>query len=106
MSSRPGSVRARRALAVAAAFVVGEAAAMRLRGYRIGTNVVVRCRQGHLFSTIWVPGGSLKSVRLGLWRWQRCPVGRHWSLVTPVKESELSETELRVALATKDVRIP
>ena len=31
-----------------------------------GRNVVVRCRQGHLFTTIWIPGGSLKALRLRL----------------------------------------
>ena len=72
----------------------------------MGGNVVVRCRRGHLFTTIWVPGVSLKSVRLGWWRFQRCPVGGHWSLVTPVKESGLSEEERRSAHAVKDARIP
>ena len=41
--------------------------------------------RGHLFTTIWIPGGSLKSLRFGWWRYQRCPVGHHWSVVTPVK---------------------
>jgi hypothetical protein len=85
--------------------VVGTVIA-RLRGYPIGGNVVVRCRQGQLFTTIWVPGASLKSIRLGWWRFQRCPVGAHWSLVTPVKESELTEEQKRAASAHKDVRIP
>ena len=44
-------------------------------GYRFGTRTVVRCRQGHLFTTVWIPGASLKSLRLGWWRWQYCPVG-------------------------------
>ncbi len=35
-----------------------------------------------------------------------CPVGRHWSLVTPVKESELAEDERRIAAETRDIRIP
>ncbi len=79
---------------------------MRLRGYRMGGNIVVRCREGHLFTTIWVPGASLKSVRLGWWRFQRCPVGKHWSIVTPVKESDLTEEEKLIANENKDVRIP
>ena len=78
----------------------------RRRGYPIGGNLLVRCRQGHLFTTIWVPGASLKSIRLGWWRFQRCPVGHHWSLVTPVKESELSDDEKRLASEHKDIRIP
>jgi hypothetical protein len=80
--------------------------AARRRGYPMGGNVVVRCRKGHLFTTIWLPGASLKSVRLGWWRFQRCPVGKHWSLVAPVKESDLTEEEKRVARENRDIRIP
>jgi len=79
---------------------------MRLRGYRVGANVIVRCRDGHLFTTIWIPGVSLKAVRLGLWRFQRCPVGKHWSIVTPVREAHLSEEERRSAGERKDIPIP
>jgi len=79
---------------------------LKLRGYRIAGNVVVRCREGHLFTTIWVPGASLKSIRLGWWRVQRCPVGKHWSIVTPVRRSDLTEEELRAASETRDIRIP
>jgi hypothetical protein len=78
---------------------------LRRRGYGIGGNAMVRCRQGHLFTTIWVPGASLKAVRLGWWRFQRCPVGKHWSIVTPVKESDLTEEERRSARENKDVRV-
>jgi hypothetical protein len=90
---------------VVVGIVVGTVVA-RLRGYRLGGNVVVRCRNGHLFTTIWVPGASLKSIRLGWWRLQRCPVGKHWSLVTPVKEAELTEEEQRIASEHKDMRVP
>jgi hypothetical protein len=76
------------------------------RGYRFGRNVVVRCRRGHLFTTIWIPGASLKSIRLGWYRFQRCPVGQHWSLVTPVKESDLTEAERETALSHHDARVP
>ena len=55
----------------------------RRRGYNFGRNTIVRCRQGHLFTTTWIPGASLKAIRLGWARFQRCPVGHHWSLVTP-----------------------
>ena len=79
---------------------------LKVRGYAPAGNVVVRCRQGHLFTTIWIPGASVKAARLGWWRFQRCPVGRHWSLVTPVKESNLTEDEKRLAGEHKDVRIP
>jgi len=85
--------------------VIGTIIARR-RGYNVGGNTIVRCRQGHLFTTIWIPGASLKSVRLGWWRIQRCPVGNHWSIVVPVKESSLSRWALRAAHAHRDVRVP
>jgi hypothetical protein len=78
----------------------------RRRGYVIGANTVVRCRSGHLFTTLWIPGISLKAVRLCWWRFQRCPVGTHWSLVTPVKVSDLTEEEMELAAQSRDVRIP
>lgn len=96
----------RRTVIIVVGTIVVETAVMRLRGYRVGTNVVVRCQKGHLFTTIWLPGGSLKSLRLGWWRFQHCPVGNHWSIVTPVKEPELTEEEQRVARENKDIRIP
>jgi hypothetical protein len=69
-------------------------------------NLVVRCRTGHLFTTIWIPGASLKAVRFGWWRLQHCPVGKHWSIVAPVKETELSNGEKLAARGHKDVRLP
>lgn len=78
----------------------------RWRGYRFGANTVVRCRQGHVYTTIWIPGASVKALKLGWARYQRCPVGRHWSVVTPVKEASLSDVELRAARARHDLRIP
>ncbi len=88
------------------ASVVAEAVALWLTAGRLGPNVVVRCRRGHLFTTIWVPGASIKAVRLLGWRFQRCPVGGHWSLVTPVRESDLPEPELRQAHEHRDIRVP
>jgi hypothetical protein len=67
---------------------------------------VVRCRKDHLFTTIWIPAASVKSLRLGWWRVQRCPVGHHWSLVTPVNEADLSDDQRRVASEHRDIRIP
>ena len=67
---------------------------------------MVRCRSGHLFTTIWIPGASLKSIRVGWWRFQRCPVGRHWSWVTPIQESTLTEDERRGAREHRDTSIP
>jgi hypothetical protein len=78
----------------------------RLLGYGVGGNAIVRCRQGHLFTTIWLPAISLKSLRLGWWRFQYCPVGRHWSLVVPVREADLSADERQAAREARDIRIP
>lgn len=67
---------------------------------------VVRCRDGHLFTTIWIPMASLKALRLAGKRWQRCPVGRHWTTVAPVDESTLDASALASARAVHDVHIP
>ena len=88
------------------ASVVAEPLALRLRGLPMGGKLIVRCRQGHLFTTFWFPGVSVKSLRLGWWRYQRCPVGKHWSLVTPVRESELSDEERQVARSRSDIPLP
>jgi hypothetical protein len=96
--------RGRRILFLAG--VLAEPVAMWVRGYPIAGNLMVRCRAGHLFTTLWIPSVSLKAVRLGWWRVQWCPVGRHWSLVTPVKPSELSAAELREARSQRDLRLP
>ena len=94
----------RRGLLLASILI--EPVAMWLRGYPIGGRLVVRCRQGHLFTTLWIPGVSLKALRLGWLRVQRCPVGHHWSIVTPVREAELSRRERRVAESHPDIPIP
>ncbi|MGH8980242.1 MAG: hypothetical protein ACRDWE_04370 [Acidimicrobiales bacterium] len=75
-------------------------------GYKVGGNCVVRCRQGHLFTTLWIPGVKLKAVDLGIARFQHCPVGHHWSIVVPVRERDLTEDERRDAAAQRDIRIP
>ena len=93
------------AAGVVAVLGVGTIAA-RKRGYNVGGNVVVRCRAGHLFTTIWIPGASIKALRLGWYRFQRCPVGKHWTLVRPVKGAELTDAERRFAAAHRDVRVP
>ena len=76
------------------------------RGYPIGGRMIVRCRSGHLFTTIWVPSASVKALRLGWMRLQWCPVGRHWSLVTPVRDSELTLREQRRARSRHDIPVP
>ena len=88
------------------AILVGGTLVARRLGYKVGGNVVVRCRQGHLFTTLWIPGVKLKALDLGIARIQRCPVGKHWSLVTPVRDSDLSDEDRRSAGEHHDVRIP
>ena len=79
---------------------------LRQLGYKVGGNTVVRCRDGHLFTTIWIPGVSVKSVRLGWLRFQRCPVGNHWTVVTPVRDMDLTDEERQFAEQHQDVRLP
>jgi len=90
---------------VVAVLVIGTVLARR-RGYGIGGETIVRCSQNHLFTTLWIPGASFKAVRLGAKRFQRCPVGRHWSLVTPVRAEDLTEEEEQAAAAVHDAHIP
>ncbi len=104
-SRRPTATRV--AGAAAAALVAIEAAVVaRRRGALVALDTVVRCRRGHLFTTWWIPGASVKSLRLGWWRLQRCPVGRHWSLVTPVRVAGLGDEERASAARYHDARIP
>ena len=86
--------------------VTGATLIGRRLGYNLGTNTVVRCRQGHLFTTIWIPGVKLKELDLVVARVQRCPVGKHWSLVVPVREADLAEEERQFAREHHDIRIP
>jgi hypothetical protein len=93
------------ALIVIGVVVLATLVARRL-GYKVGGTVVVRCRKGHLFTTIWIPGVKLKAVDLGVVRFQWCPIGRHWSFVIPVRDSDLSDEERQLARQHHDVRIP
>jgi hypothetical protein len=98
--------RRRRALELALAAVVLEVGALWLRSGRLAGRVTVRCRDGHLFTTLWIPAASVKSLRLGPWRLQRCPVGRHWSIVSPLRDASLSAVELSAARERTDAPIP
>ena len=103
------SAKGKRRLAIFAGVVVGYVVATIIatrQGYSFGKNAVVRCRRGHLFSTVWIPGASVKALRLGFWRVQWCPVGRHVDLVHPVKDADLTEAERSFALSHHDVLVP
>lgn len=81
---------------------------MRSKGYANGggKNVIVRCSDGHLFTTIWIPLVSFKAVRLGPYRFQHCPVGNHLALVTVVDPETLTAAELKFAQDHHDSQIP
>jgi hypothetical protein len=98
--------KALRSLVISAAVIGGGTVTGRLLGYNLGFNTVVRCRQGHLFTTIWIPGVKFKAVDLGVARFQRCPVGGHWSIVTPVRDSDLTDEQRRLASEHRDIRVP
>ena len=99
--------KSRNGLLLAAAITAAEAVVVaKRRGSLLAVDTVVRCRDGHLFTTWWIPGVSVKSLRFGPWRLQRCPVGHHWSVVTPARASELTAAERRTAAEQRDVRLP
>ena len=93
-------------LGLTATALVGGTLVARRMGYKVGGNTIVRCRDGHLFTTLWIPGASIKSLRLGWYRFQRCPVGDHWTLVKPVKDADLTPEERKAAEQIHDVRLP
>jgi hypothetical protein len=69
-------------------------------------DTVVRCQDGHLFTTIWVPMASIKALRLGNGRWQHCPVGKHWSTVVPMDEGDIDPAALAAARDVHDIHLP
>ncbi len=77
-------------IVVGALLVIGGVAAwslggvLRDRGYRFGKDTLVMCRDGHIFTTTWIPFASFSAIRLGWVRFQYCPVGRHWSFIKPI----------------------
>ena len=77
----------------------------RIARYKVGGNVVVRCRQHHLFTTLWIPGVKLTAIDLAVARIQRCPVGPHWTVVVPVRDRDLTDDE-RLAAANAPRRPP
>jgi hypothetical protein len=90
------------ALPIIAAVVILRIVVSKARGRpALGGKIVVRCSKGHVFTTTWSPLGSFTSIRLGAARFQRCPVGNHWSLVKPVSDSQLTDEDRR-QLAARD----
>lgn len=62
-----------------------------------GTRVVVRCLGGHVFTTMWPPASRRNPFQAGVVRWRYCPVGEHWTMVTPVRPEDLSPAEWQMA---------
>lgn len=99
--------RRRKGLAFAGGMTVLEALFLRRRtGKLVGFRTIVRCARGHLFTTVWIPGASVKSLRLGPWRIQRCPVGQHWTVIRPAKLEKLSDEEREAARSQRDTFLP
>jgi hypothetical protein len=88
-------------IAALLAFGVGAVLARR-RGYTEPKEVVVRCRRGHLFTTFWAAHASRGRIDLGWARIQRCPMGDHWTIVFPVKESDLTPEDKKRASQYRD----
>jgi len=95
-SASSSNRRSRRTLGIALGIVAIAFEAMLLskRGYApFGGRVRVRCRAGHEFQALWIPGVSLFSLRLGPKRFMRCKAGRHWSLVTLIGPDGAGDAE-------------
>jgi hypothetical protein len=90
-------------LAVVAAKV---ARMSRAQGYRFGHDVIVRCRDGHLFMTTWIPMMSLKAIRIGLVRIQHCPVGNHVTAVRLMRDEDLTSAQRLEASRHHDSGVP
>lgn len=66
----------------------------------------VRCSAGHLYTSTWIWGGSLKALRLWNKRVQYCPVGHHWARTERVDPATLTAEQRAEAAAAHDLRIP
>lgn len=75
------------------ALLVWLLASARRAGDRPGPEVTVRCWAGHVFTTGWEPVGPSGMVMPGQIRLRYCPVGEHWTVVTPVRREDLTFAE-------------
>ena len=62
---------------------------MRDRGLKFGPDTLVQCRDGHIFTTKWMPGVSFNAIRFGPTRYQYCPVGKHWTFIRPIRNTRM-----------------
>jgi hypothetical protein len=98
--------RSPKQLCAVVGMLIGGTLIARRLGYKVGGDVVVRCRRGHLFTTVWIPGVKLKAIDLGVARLQRCPVGHHWTVVAPVRDRDLTDEQRIAATQHHDIRLP
>lgn len=49
---------------------------------------------------------SAKALRFGSKRYQHCPVGKHWAMVSPLDEQSCDTEDLEQARKVHDLRIP
>jgi hypothetical protein len=94
------------ALVILAVVAVRAGRMSRQRGYRYGRDVIVRCRDGHLFTTTWIPMVSFKAIRFGLVRYQYCPVGDHFTAVRLMRDEDLTPAERLTASRHHDSGVP
>jgi hypothetical protein len=78
----------------------------RVQGYRFGHDVIVRCRDGHLFTTTWIPMMSFKAIRFGLVRMQHCPVGNHVTAVRLMRDEDITPAQRLEASRHHDSGVP
>jgi hypothetical protein len=83
------------------AFAVGAMVASR-KGFKRDGEVVARCRQGHLFTTVWVGRFSWRQLDLGFAKIQRCPVDGRLTVVRPADVSALTPEQKRAAKRVRD----
>jgi hypothetical protein len=94
------------ALVILAVVAVRVGRMSKLQGYRYGHDVIVRCRDGHLFMTTWIPMMSVKAIRFGLVRVQYCPVGDHVTAVRLIRDEDLRPAERLEASRHRDNGVP
>jgi hypothetical protein len=86
--------------------VVATVALATLSARSRGFQRIARCNAGHYFTSTVVPGASLKAIRLGWVRFQKCPVGNHWAIVSWVDPASLTDEQRVQAQAYHDTPIP
>ena len=68
--------------------------------------VIVRCTRGGHYRTRWLPLVSFKSIRLGAYRLQRCPVHQRWEMTSIVEDEDLTPEILSEADRYPASRLP